>query len=966
MSRDLLFFFNQYLNIHPYLLPLGFIGIWRWSVWLLKELVGLRYKPETKPYKAKVSLITPVYNENPKVFKKALASWKANDISEIIAVIDYTDIVCIQTFKEFAKKEKNAKLIITKIPGKRSALATGIKAAKFPILALVDSDTIWDKDVLKNGLCPFNDKKIAGVSTYQSVLKPKTLAQIIFDIHLDLRYRDDFAFLAAAGKALNCLSGRTAFYRKSVVLPMLNDLVNETFMGTSVISGDDKRLTYLVLAAGWNVAYQSNSHVFTPGMPDLGSYLQQRLRWSRNSLRADLKAMKEGWVFRHKALFFFQIDKVAQAFVVILSPLYFFISLYLGLWLPAAIIFLWWFISRTIKMFPHLKKRPQDIVILPAFILYSFFTALVKVYAFFTLNTQGWITRWDKSRMKQLRFAKMIPGYIATVLFLIFLIGSLYYYRHQSYIVPKQKQAQLVQKVLPAVSPVKIVINKNNIGPTNPTPEGLLVKRYTVQPNDSLASIAQQFDISIDNLLLANISRLTNWNTLDTGVILSIPGKDIQLTNQNLFNYQRINPDVNAIYYDSATNTIHVTGRGTYITLSDIKNSVASEYLQELKPKEWYLKANLFLHPGVTLTLDKSEVSWLKLQSNKNAIVYIRASSGVITINNTKITSWDDQMNDYDRNINDKRSYILVKDNSRMDIYNSELAYLGFSRQLDLSTSPYGVSWRMSNGKLGTTILTGEVINSKFHDNYFGTYTFGATGMLWRGNEFYGNTRYGLDPHDDSNGFLVENNRAHDNGTHGIIFSKRCINNIIRNNISYNNHLHGIMLHEKSSHNIVENNIIYGNKDGIAIWHSSNNLVQGNSITDNQRGIRANLGSNENLFANNRILDSKEYSIYIYNNANNNEIYNNILRNSAIALYIKTNNNLINKNIIEDNKVGIYFVDNSHNNLIAQNKILYNTSYGIYTKTNDNFKNNLSRNQFYRNGHDMVANRSSAKISAIQ
>lgn len=964
MARDTIFYFQQYLDIHSFLLPLGIIGLWRWSVWLLKELVGLKYKPQTKPYKATVSIVTPVYNENPQVFKTALASWKGNKPSEIIAVIDHTDKTCIQIFKDFAKKEKGAKLIITKKPGKRPALADGIKAAKSDIVALVDSDTIWEKDVIKNGLPPFHDKKVAGVGTYQNVLNPKTLAQKIFDVHLDLRYKDDFAFLAAAGDALNCLSGRTAFYRKKVILPMLPDLVHETFMGTPVISGDDKRLTYLVLEAGWKVAYQSNSSVHTPGMKDMGSYLKQRLRWSRNSLRADLRALSQKWTWQHKALIFFQLDKVAQAFVVVLSPIYFFISLYLGLWIPAAIIFCWWIISRTIKMSPHLKRRPQDIIILPAFILYSFFTAIVKVYAFFTLNTQGWITRWDKSRLPQFQFVKLLPAYAATTIFLVALIGGIYLYRHVTYIVPRAQQAKLVASTLPNISHIKISPDKETVGLINTTAEELLVKRYVVAPGDSLGSVAEKFGVSLDNLLLANVSRFTNWNTIEPGFILSIPPKNTTLINQNLFNYQRIYPDTNVITYDVTTNTIHVSGRGTFLTLTDIRDQMGEQYLKEIKPKEWYLQSNIFLHPGVTLTLDKSEVTWLKMASNSKIAVYLRASSSIITMDGVKITSWDETLNDYDTNITDKRSYILVKDNSRMDIYNSELGYLGYSRQLSLDTSPYGVSWRMSNGKLGTTILTGEVINSKFHHNYFGAYTFGATGMLWRGNEFYNNINYGLDPHDDSNGFLVEKNKAHDNGSHGIIFSKRCINNTIRNNISYNNKLHGIMLHEKSDHNVIENNVLYGNTDAIALWHSSNNLIQNNSITENGRGIRANEGSNSNVITNNRILTNTDYGVYFYKNANNNMVNDNILRNNSVAVYIKTSKNKISKNIIEDNNTGIYFLEGANANIVFENEILYNTSYGIYSKINPNQKNTLGKNVLYKNRHDITANDSFSALSA--
>src|SRR3989344_3643552 len=370
--NDIGFYSQQYLDRYAFLVPLGVIGIWRWSVWMIKEIAGLNYHPKTKEYNAKVSIVTPVYNENPKVFTQALGTWKENNPAEIIAVIDYTDLTCIEIFKKFKKSFSGAVLIVTKIPGKRQALADGIKVSKSEIVALVDSDTIWAEDVLRNGLTPFHDKRVAGVATYQSVLNPKSFAQKIFDIQLDLRYRHEYPFLAALGNALVCLSGRTAFYRREVILPMVDDLVNEKFLGRPVISGDDKRLTYLVLAAGWKGAYQSTSHVYTPGMSSLGAYLQQRLRWTRNGLRADLAAILNGWPLKHPALLFFQVDKFLQSFVIILSPIYFFVSLYLHLWVAALVISCWWIVSRSIKIYPYLSRNPKDILILPGYVLYSF------------------------------------------------------------------------------------------------------------------------------------------------------------------------------------------------------------------------------------------------------------------------------------------------------------------------------------------------------------------------------------------------------------------------------------------------------------------------------------------------------------------------------------------------------------------------------------------------------------------
>ena len=270
---------DEYLSLLRFYFPLGVIGAWRWGTWLLRKLISLFYKQSKQDYDATVSVVVPVYNEDPEFFRQALESWKANNPLEIIAVIDYTDKACIKEFEEFSQQFDQAKLIVTEKPGKRPALADGIKAAKGEIVALVDSDTVWSNDVMEEALGPFADPEIGGVAARQNVDNPKTTAQDIFDIQLDLRFFDEIMGLNVAGNALTCLSGRTAFYRRKALMPLVDDMVNETFWGKQCIGGDDKRLTYLIEAAGWRTRYQHNAHVYTPGAKKLSTLFKQRTRW---------------------------------------------------------------------------------------------------------------------------------------------------------------------------------------------------------------------------------------------------------------------------------------------------------------------------------------------------------------------------------------------------------------------------------------------------------------------------------------------------------------------------------------------------------------------------------------------------------------------------------------------------------------------------------------------------------------
>lgn len=49
----------------------------------------------------------------------------------------------------------------------------------------------------------------------------------------------------------------------------------------------------------------------------------------------------------------------------------------------------WLSATRTAKLLPHLWKRPQDIIYVPAFIVFGYYFAVMKLYALLTLHEVG-------------------------------------------------------------------------------------------------------------------------------------------------------------------------------------------------------------------------------------------------------------------------------------------------------------------------------------------------------------------------------------------------------------------------------------------------------------------------------------------------------------------------------------------------------------------------------------------------
>lgn len=407
---------QQFLDYFWLYFPLGAFGLFRWSVWVFKKICATFYHPipaSIPNYYASFGIITPVYNEDPVLFKKALASWQQNYPDELIAVIDERDKSCIEVFREFASDKPWAKLIVTLMPGKRAALVKGILRAKSNIIALVDSDVIWAPTVKENSIAPFRDPTIGGIAVRQNAIESSLIWQKIADMVWDQRNHLDWPSQAAMGKALTCLSGRTAVYRRKILLPLLNEFLNETILDRKKESGEDKCLTRLVQREGWKTYYQSNAQVYTAAVGKFEHFWQQKVRWTRNTYNSDFKSMYEGWIWKKPYLAFFTVDKMISVFSLFIGPIAIGIAIYLNHWYVALSIVILWIVGRGIRLLPHLRRYPKHTLLIPVYVLSNFWMALAKVYALVTIRDQRWIRPKNRYEARK-RFIKKIKNIVLT------------------------------------------------------------------------------------------------------------------------------------------------------------------------------------------------------------------------------------------------------------------------------------------------------------------------------------------------------------------------------------------------------------------------------------------------------------------------------------------------------------------------------------------------------------------------
>ncbi len=467
---------------------------------------------------------------------------------------------------------------------------------------------------------------------------------------------------------------------------------------------------------------------------------------------------------------------------------------------------------------------------------------------------------------------------------------------------------------------------------------------------------------------------------------------------------QNVTPTYTLIKDNKKQNTIWVQGIGAGITLADIVAGLGAtngncvdganknvNCLDSLGNNQWQLNGNLLIGEGVSLTLSPATgVNELRLRSDSNGgvasssvdeidsiaaisyktFVYLKTESGIIVIDGVKIQSWDPATNAPDSNYSNGRAYLLAKFAATLKVYNADIGYLGSA-----DGESYGISWRDDDGggNVLRTRVTGEMINSKVHHNYYGIYTYQAQNMVFRGNEFYSNVRYGFDPHDYSHHILVEDNIARDNGAHGFIISRGCNNFIFRNNKSFNNRdpganlAHGFMLDPggagidkpqvSSSNNLFENNEAYGNEGyGMRILGSGDNEIRNNYFHHNDTGMTIDgmgvaSASDQNFIHDNRIEENTKAGIFV-REANQNRILNNSIKlnlGDGIDMRKSNANEFTGNTLLGNGDHGVFLSEGSKQNFFQNNTIQNNKSYGISVLSSSTTNNRWSQNLIFGN-----------------
>ena len=270
-----------------------------WAVWGLKALAARRYRPCAAPTGGRTaSVLVPVYQEPEALFRRALASVRAERPAELIAVIDGGDPDLADIASEYCDR-------VLRVPkaGKRAAIAAGLAASdpRTDVVVVLDSDTVWRPGTLTELLRPFADPRVGGVTPRQAIFDVgHDPVRRLADWIEDLRYLLTVPAQSVFGQ-VGCLAGRTIAYRRVAFEPAVTRLVRQTVLGLPQHVGDDRVLTNELLRTGWRTVYQATALVETDAPANWRTFWRQQLRWGRSSQRETLLSLP--WLWRRPAAF---------------------------------------------------------------------------------------------------------------------------------------------------------------------------------------------------------------------------------------------------------------------------------------------------------------------------------------------------------------------------------------------------------------------------------------------------------------------------------------------------------------------------------------------------------------------------------------------------------------------------------------------------------------------------------------
>jgi cellulose synthase/poly-beta-1,6-N-acetylglucosamine synthase-like glycosyltransferase len=235
----------------------------------------MRNRPWGPPVTEPVSVIVPAYNESAGI-EAAVRSLVASDHPLEVIVVDDGSTDGTADLVE-SLRIPGVRVIRQPNAGKPVALNTGLRAARFELVVMVDGDTVFEPDAVRELVQPFADPLVGAVSGNAKVGNRGGLLgrwqhiEYVIGFNLDRRLFD-------LAECMPTVPGAVGGFRRTAL---------ERIGGLSDVTlAEDTDLTMALCRSGWRVVYEERAVAWTEAPASLGALWRQRYRWCYGTMQA--------------------------------------------------------------------------------------------------------------------------------------------------------------------------------------------------------------------------------------------------------------------------------------------------------------------------------------------------------------------------------------------------------------------------------------------------------------------------------------------------------------------------------------------------------------------------------------------------------------------------------------------------------------------------------------------------------
>ncbi len=421
---------------HPdYILVIGVLSIWRYGVVIMHFLRGLLFLYVVFPNHRKRALVTlehqppsHIYlmvtsfridaDTTAKVYKSIIeeAMRCGYPTTVVASIVELSDELIFKALWSQLQPDDSITLRIVRIPGtgKRDGLAYGFRtiARDLPdssaLVAVIDGDTVLEKDVVKNCIPYFSLYRNIGALTTNEFCEVRGSYWMSQWHKVRFAQRHINMCSMALSKRVLTLTGRMSMFRAEVVTQpefiedVESDNLNHWRLGQfRFLTGDDKSSWFSLMRQGWDTYYVPDALINTVEHPPDKSFFkatrQLMFRWYGNSLRQNSRATKLGLNSLGPLTYYVLWDQRISMWTSILGLFASIVAAVKYSPIYLVIYILWILITRTVVTLILITSGHR---VSPAFPLMLYFNqifgSLLKIYVVYRLDRQSWTRQKTK------------------------------------------------------------------------------------------------------------------------------------------------------------------------------------------------------------------------------------------------------------------------------------------------------------------------------------------------------------------------------------------------------------------------------------------------------------------------------------------------------------------------------------------------------------------------------------------